>query len=63
MESFPQTIGLSGEEARRIINGVDANLTVHIVPEGSMVTMDFRTDRVRVFVDEGGIVRSAPNVG
>jgi len=27
-------------------------LDVHKVPEGSMVTMDWREDRVRVFYDE-----------
>ena len=33
------------------------------IPEGSIVTADYRTDRVRVFVDANGIVRSAPTVG
>ena len=33
------------------------------VKEGSMVTMDYRTDRVRVFVDSKGIVKQTPTVG
>ena len=33
------------------------------IPEGSMVTMDFRTDRVRVFVDGQGKVAQAPHRG
>ena len=26
---------------------------ISVVPEGSMVTMDYRMDRIRLFVDEG----------
>ena len=33
------------------------------IPEGSPVTMDYRTDRVRVFFDTKGIVRNVPTVG
>jgi hypothetical protein len=36
---------------------------VHILPPGSMVTMDYRTDRVRVNVNEQGRVASTPTVG
>jgi hypothetical protein len=36
---------------------------VHVVPENSMVTMDFREDRVRIFVDGEGKVVSAPTLG
>jgi hypothetical protein len=28
---------------------------IQIVPEGSMVTMDYRMDRIRLFVDEGAL--------
>jgi len=34
-----------------------------MVPEGSMVTMDFRFDRVRVFVNEQGVVTKTPRTG
>lgn len=34
------------------------------LPQGSMVTMDFRTDRIRVFYDEQtGLVVTPPRVG
>ena len=33
------------------------------VPEGSIVTMDYRLDRVRVYVDGAGKVVRAPSFG
>jgi hypothetical protein len=36
---------------------------VVIVPEGSAVTADYRTDRVRIFVDKKGIVIEIPRTG
>ena len=37
---------------------------VYLVKSGSMVTMDFRTDRIRVFYDaETGLVMKPPKVG
>ena len=36
---------------------------VMTVLEGSPVTLDYRMDRVRVFVDTKGIVRNTPTVG
>jgi hypothetical protein len=35
---------------------------VQIVRQDSPVTMDFRTDRVRVFVNEKGIVTRIPEI-
>ena len=62
-QEFPQVVGLTGEEAKNVILQINPNLQVQIVPEGSMVTMDFRTDRVRIFVDGTGIVRNTPRIG
>jgi hypothetical protein len=36
---------------------------VVIVPEGSAVTADYRTDRVRIVVDKNGIVIEIPRTG
>ena len=36
---------------------------VHILPSDSMVTMDYREDRVRIFVDGSGVVVSQPQHG
>ena len=38
-------------------------LQVQIVAEGSMVTMDYREDRVRVFIDKDNKVVSTPRIG
>jgi hypothetical protein len=35
---------------------------VMTIKEGSPVTMDFRTDRVRVFVNNRGIVTQVPTI-
>ena len=76
---WPDVIGLTGEEAVRIIkeetgmNSVEDSLlvsTLHclgfsnvpIVAEGSPITMDYRSNRVRVFVDKDGYVSSMPSV-
>ena len=37
-------------------------LNVVILPIGSVVTMDFRTDRVRIFVDENNAVKMTPRI-
>jgi len=36
---------------------------VHTLPSDAIVIMDYRTDRIRVYVDEQGKVASAPHVG
>jgi hypothetical protein len=36
---------------------------VMTVKAGSAITMDYRTDRVRVFVDNKGVVTSVSTVG
>jgi hypothetical protein len=56
---FSHLVGKTGAEAVSAIKTASPDLTnVVVVPEGSMVTMDFRTDRARVFVDASGKVTS-----
>jgi hypothetical protein len=50
-------------QAEALTKAAHPNKTVHVVPENSMVTMDFREDRVRIFVDGEGKVVSAPTLG
>jgi len=54
-------VGLTGDEAMAAVLAGDSNLlaqNVQIVPHDAMVTMDFREDRVRIFVgDDGKVVR------
>jgi len=47
-------IGMAGEEAKAVIEAINPSLQVQVIPEGSMVTADYRLDRVRIFVGEGG---------
>lgn len=42
---------------------LNKDLNAVILPYGSIVTMDFRTDRVRIFVDEENKVKIAPRIG
>ena len=62
---WPELVGKPGEEAREVIRatGGPGITTVDIIPEDSMVTQDFRTDRVRIFVDSSGKVARTPRVG
>jgi len=60
---WPELEGKSGKEAERVIAEQEPSLTIQLVPMDAMVTMDYRTDRVRVRVDEKGTVTSTPRVG
>mmetsp|Transcript_9473 Transcript_9473/g.13199 ORF Transcript_9473/g.13199 Transcript_9473/m.13199 type:complete len:101 (-) Transcript_9473:398-700(-) len=61
---WPECISKTGEDCKDLIiqDGLDSEKVV-IIPEGSMVTGDYDTDRVRIYVDEDGIVQSAPKRG
>lgn len=54
---WPELLGRPVEEAREQISAEFPEITVHVVPEGSMVTMDFNEQRVRLFVKDGKVVR------
>lgn len=58
--SWPEVLGLPAKEAKEIILKDMPDAHVAVVPVGSMVTMDFRTDRVRIFVDT---VAQTPTIG
>jgi len=64
---WPDVVGQTGTQAKAEIESscVDGGeiLDVQIVKDGGMVTMDYRTDRVRVWVDGNGVVVRAPIVG
>ena len=58
-------LGMTGEEAKAAVLAGDSSLleeNVHILPSDSMVTMDYRLDRVRIFVKDGVVV-SQPQHG
>jgi hypothetical protein len=62
---WPACLGISGEECKTIIeaNASDLRGNVKIIPQDSMMTMDFRTDRVRIMVDDDGLVTRIPQRG
>jgi Potato inhibitor I family len=46
-------VGMPGVKAKEIIEKENPNMKiVQIVSKDSMVTMDYRTDRVRIFVED-----------
>mmetsp|Transcript_3919 Transcript_3919/g.11394 ORF Transcript_3919/g.11394 Transcript_3919/m.11394 type:complete len:103 (-) Transcript_3919:158-466(-) len=62
--SWPHLVGSSPSEAESSILHDRPDVKVQIVQEGSMVTADYRQDRVRVYVDkERKKVVRAPKVG
>lgn len=61
---WPELVGKTAKEAKTIIEQeTQGKVTVHIVPPNSMVTMDYRLDRVRIMEDEKHKVTSPPIVG
>jgi len=60
---WPGLVGMDGDAAVKALTDRFPEASVSTVPEGAMVTMDYRLDRVRVFVDEGGKVVRAPSFG
>ncbi|KAL6192112.1 hypothetical protein ACLB2K_038499 [Fragaria x ananassa] len=61
--SWPELVGTKGEEAAATIVKENPSVKAHTVNEGSFVTCDMRRDRVRVWIDERGIVTKAPKIG
>jgi len=61
--SWPELVGKTGAEAKATIEEENPSLQVVIVPYGSVVTADYRTDRVRIYVDVEGIVVETPRIG
>jgi len=62
-ESWPEVVGKTGKEAEAAIKKERPELTVEILGENAPCTMDFRTDRVRIFVNKDNKVVSAPGCG
>jgi hypothetical protein len=62
--SWPELVGLSGEEAKAILAGLYGDkYMVQVVEFGDPTTMDYRTDRIFLFVDVDGMVMLTPTVG
>lgn len=63
--NWPELVGKSAQEAKSIIEKESQGnvTTIQIIPKDSMVTMDYREDRVRIFEDENHIVVNPPMIG
>ena len=62
--TWPELVGRAGKAAVSTIKAERPDLqSVTSIEEGSMMTMDFREDRVRVMVNVDGNVTKAPTVG
>ncbi|KAK3034252.1 hypothetical protein RJ639_032187 [Escallonia herrerae] len=60
---WPELVGLTPEEAEAKIKKEMPRATVYVVPPNHFVTMDYRTDRVRIYVDSAGKVANPPRIG
>ncbi|CAL1530892.1 unnamed protein product [Lymnaea stagnalis] len=61
--SWPELVGKTFNEAAKKIKEDYPEAQVIQVAENSMVTMDFRLERVRVFVNAAGVVVQPPTTG
>jgi len=58
---WPELVGQDANHAKEVIEAFGYN--VFLVPEGSAVTMDYRTSRVRIYVDKNNKVQAVPRIG
>ena len=59
-------VGMAGDEAKAAVLAGDSKLltqNIHVVPHDGMFTMDYREDRVRIFVGDDGKVVRQPEIG
>ncbi|CAA2954407.1 subtilisin inhibitor CLSI-I-like [Olea europaea var. sylvestris] len=61
--SWAEVVGLTAEEAERKIKEEMAGVQIQIVPQDAFVTMDYQSNRVRIFVDSSGKVTKPPRIG
>jgi len=54
---------MTGTDCERMIKVYADDVVTQIVKPGEMITMDFRTDRVRIYVNETGYVSEIPGRG
>lgn len=62
--SWPELMNTPSAQAMAVISEQRPDVKAMLVPQGAMVTMDMRMDRVRVFHDVStGMVTSTPKIG
>ena len=63
MPNWENLVGKTGDQAKAQILSEMPDAQVQILPQGTPTTRDYCFTRVRVFVDSGNKVVSAPNIG
>ncbi|KAJ8650391.1 hypothetical protein MRB53_003414 [Persea americana] len=61
--SWRELVGVKGQIAATTIERENPLVHAHVVLEGTVVTHDFRCDRVWVWVDSNGIVTRELRIG
>ncbi|KAI5315837.1 hypothetical protein L3X38_045013 [Prunus dulcis] len=61
--SWPELVGEYGEVAAAKIEQEKPDVHAIVIPEGTIITQELRCNRVRVWVDENGVVTTVPRVG
>ncbi|KAK7097571.1 hypothetical protein V1264_004526 [Littorina saxatilis] len=61
--SWPELLGKTYEEAEATIKAERPDLNIFRVLENSPVTMDYRIERVRITVNQAGVVVLEPVTG
>jgi len=63
-EQWPELVGKTGDEAKAAVQSDRPDITtIEVMGEKSPCTMDYRVDRVRIFVNDEGKVVSPPMTG
>ncbi|KAK4487461.1 hypothetical protein RD792_005902 [Penstemon davidsonii] len=62
-QEWPELVGKTGKEAAAAIKEENPKLDVIVLKDGTPVTLDFRCDRVRIMINDCGIVISTPRIG
>ncbi|KAF9686876.1 hypothetical protein SADUNF_Sadunf02G0035300 [Salix dunnii] len=61
--SWPELVRANGEVAAATVERENIYVDAVVLREGTPVTKDFRCNRVRVWVDEQGVVTRVPQIG
>nr|1TMG_I Chain I, chymotrypsin inhibitor 2 [Hordeum vulgare subsp. vulgare] len=60
---WPELVGKSVEEAKKVILQDKPAAQIIVLPVGTIVTFEYRIDRVRLFVDRLDNIAQVPRVG
>nr|1YPC_I Chain I, CHYMOTRYPSIN INHIBITOR 2 [Hordeum vulgare] len=60
---WPELVGKSVAAAKKVILQDKPEAQIIVLPVGTIVTMEYRIDRVRLFVDKLDNIAQVPRVG